>query len=212
MTDSFDDLLAGSAPALADRGSARDAAFRQMVTDARDTARPPKRSRRRVGVLSGALALVLVGGAGFAAANSDWTWSPGLENPERSYSYVSPTWGQCEIRYSGYDIADPLVEANVNRIIDDWFARTDVEAAAEPFVAASLAVVEESIARDPEAAKDPRTADLNAWTAHDQALGQAMYEELKAHGYDSEHGLAGSTAHSQLHCEGEDWGGEGAEE
>ncbi|QMU98060.1 hypothetical protein FVO59_13275 [Microbacterium esteraromaticum] len=211
MTDTFDDLLDRSAPALADRGNARDAAIRQMVADARDSARPPKRSRRRVSVLGGALALVFVGGAGFAAANSDWIWSPGLENPERSYSYVSPTWGQCEIRYSGYDIADPFVEADVNRIIDDWFARTDVEAAADPFVAQSLAVVEESIARDAEAAKDPRIADLNAWTAHDQALSEAMYSELKAHGYDSEHGLAGATSHSQLHCEGEDWGGEGAE-
>ena len=211
MTDSLDEILELSAPALADRGNGCDSALAQMTVDARDTVRPPRR-RRRVSLISGIAAAVLVGTAGVATANSDWVWVAGLENPERSYSYVSPTWGQCEIRYSGFDIADPFVEANVNRIIDDWFARTDVEAAADPFVARSLAVVEESIARDPEAAKDPRIADLNAWTAHDQALGEAMHEELKAHGYDSEHGLAGATAHSQLHCEGEDWGGEGAGE
>src|SRR5690606_10797755 len=29
---------------------------------------------------------------------SDWRWSPGLDNPDRSYTYTSPTWGQCEVR------------------------------------------------------------------------------------------------------------------
>jgi len=211
MTDPFDDLLDRSAPTLADRGSGRDIALAQMTADARDTVRRPTR-RRRVSLVSGIAALVLVGTAGVASANSDWVWVAGLEDPDRSYTYTAPTWGQCEIRFSGYDIDDPFVEANVNRILDDWFDRTDVEAAADPFVAESLAVVEEAMARDPEAAEDPRVADLNAWTAHEQALSQAMHNELEAHGYDSEHGLAGAETHSQLHCEGEDWGGEGAGE
>ena len=211
MPDALDDLLDGSARGVADWGWGRDSALVQMTADARDTVRPPKR-RRRASLITGIAAMALIGTAGVATANSDWAWVAGLENPHRSYTYTAPTWGQCEIRFSGYDIADPFVEANVNRIIDDWFAHTDVEAAAEPFVAESLAVVDEAMARDPEAAEDPRIADLNVWTAHEQAMSQAMHDELKAHGYDSEHGLAGAEAHSQLHCEGEDWGGEGGQE
>jgi hypothetical protein len=156
--------------------------------------------------------VVLMGGAGIATANSDGLWGKGLENPDRSYTYTSPTWGQCEIRYSGFDTHNPLIQADVNRVIDEWFANTDVEAAADPYVAKHLAQIEadQKAAADPD--PDPRLADLNAWQAHDQALSTALHEELKAHGYDSGAGdLAGTESHSQLHCEGEDWGGEGGE-
>ncbi len=213
MSDPIDALLEHAAPPIADRGSGRDAALAQMAADARDTARPPKRSRRRVTLLSGALAALLIGGAGIATANSDWLWSPGLENPDRSYSYTSPSWGQCEIRYSGFDTHNPFTQADVNRIIDEWFANTDVEAAAQPYLADVMTTIEEGHANDPEASTDPRSADLDAWLAHDQALATALHEELRAHGYDSGDGdLEGTDSHSQLHCEGEDWGGEGAEE
>ena len=212
MSDPMDVLLDRSAPHLADRGSGRDAALAQMVHDARDTARPQRRPRRRIALLSGALAVVLMGGAGIATANSDWLWGQGLENPDRSYTYTSPTWGQCEIRYSGFDTHNPLIQADVNRVIDEWFANTDVEAAADPYVAKHLAQIEadQKAAADPD--PDPRLADLNAWQAHDQALSTALHEELKARGYDSGAGdFAGTESHSQLHCEGEDWGGEGGE-
>jgi hypothetical protein len=212
MSEPLDDLLDRSAPLLADRGSGRDDALSLMVRDARDTERPQKRTRRRIALLSGALALVLVGGAGVATATSDWLWGQGLENPDRSYTYTSPTWGQCEIRYSGFDTHNPLTQADVNRVIDEWFANTDVEAAADPYVAKYLEQIEadQKAAADP--ITDPRLADLNAWQAHDQALATALHDELKAHGYDSGAGdLAGTDGHSQLHCEGEDWGGEGSE-
>jgi len=68
--------------------------------------------------------------------------------------------------------------------------------------------LEDSSTQDPDAQADPRIADLNAWTAHEQALGDALYAELKKHGYEPGD-LAGSSSHSQLHCDGEDWGGEG---
>lgn len=207
MTDPIDDLLDRSAPVLADRGSTRDAALRQMITDARDTARPPKRSRRRVALLSGALALVLVGGAGVATANSDWLWSPDLNNPDRSYTYSSPTWGQCEIRVSRLKMANPFAEAEVNSIIDDWFASTDVEAAAAPYVSQYLAVLEEAQRDASEPLTDPRLADLNAVTAHEQALGEALHDELADHGFatgDAQLGWASSF--SQVHCENEDRG------
>jgi len=180
-----------------------------MLAEAKTVVQSP-RKKRRTAVLSGALGLLLAGGAGIATASSDWLWSPGLENPDRSYSYTSPTWGECEIRYSGWDTHNPLTQTQVDRIIDEWFANTDVEAAAEPYVAEYLAAVEADMAGSAEEISDPRAPDLNAWRAHDQALSMALYEELKANGFDTGRGdLAGSDAHSQLHCEDEDWGGEG---
>jgi hypothetical protein len=202
--DQLDELLDASAPA-AHSLEARE--VRAMVAEAHAQSTVPKR-RRRVALLSGALAVLLAGGAGVATAAGDWLWSDGLENPDRSYTYTSPTWGQCEIRFSGLDTHSIFTQANVDAIVDEWFATTDVETAAAPFVDEHLAVVEESQEADPEVQNDPRAADLAAWTAHEQALSEALYIELGEHGFDSGN-LAGSEAHSQVHCDGEDWGGEG---
>lgn len=201
--DQLDDLLDESAPAAR---TIEPNHLRAMVIDARAQSSTPKR-RRRAAILSGALAVFLAGGAGVATAAGDWLWGDGLENPDRSYTYTSPTWGECEIRFSGIETHDIFTQADVNTIVDEWFATTDVEAAAAPFVEEHLAVVEKSQEADPEVQKDPRLADLNAWTAHEQALGEALSDELRAHGFDSDR-LAGSEAHSQVHCDGEDWGGE----
>ncbi|WP_337003185.1 MULTISPECIES: hypothetical protein [unclassified Microbacterium] len=131
-----------------------------------------------------------------------------MENPDLSYTYTSPTWGQCELRYSGLDTHNPFIQAHVDRVIDDWFANADVEAAAEPYVAGYLAQLEADQAASGDEFADPRLPDLNAWTAHDQALSRALDDALKANGIDSGRGdLAGAEAHSQVHCEGEDWGG-----
>lgn len=206
IRDQLDELLDASAPPPA---TIRSVDTRAMLAEARTVARPRRRGRRAA-VLSGALGLLLVGGAGIATASSDWLWGSGLEDPDRSYTYTSPTWGECEIRYSGWDTHNPVTQLQVNRIIDDWFANTDVEAAAEPYVAEQLAAVEADLAASEETATDPRQPDLNAWRAHDQALSMALYEELKANGIDTGRGdLAGTDSHSQLHCEGEDWDGEG---
>lgn len=202
--DQLDALLDESAPPHA-RIQASDA--RAMAIAAEREVRLP-RSARRTAALSGALALLLVGGAGVATATSDWLWVDGLESPDRSYSYTAPTWGECEIRFSGIESDNPFIQAEVNRIIDEWFATADVEAAAAPFVDKYLAVLEDTQAQEPESQADQRTADLNAWTAHEQALGDALHAELEVHGYRPAD-LVRSSSHSQLHCEGEDWGGEG---
>lgn len=200
----LDDLLDASAPAA--RTIAPDD-LRAMVAEARAQSATPKR-RRRVAILSGTLAVLLAGGAGVATASGDWLWGDGLENPARNYTYTSPTWGECEIRFSGLDTHNVFTQANVNQIIDDWFASTDVEAAAAPFVDEHLRALEESQKDEPEVRDDPRAADLNAWTAHEQALSEALYNELREHGFDSGN-LEGAESHSQVHCDGEDWGGEG---
>ncbi|MEJ1921300.1 hypothetical protein [Microbacterium sp. KHB019] len=203
--DALDDLLDAAAPPAA---TVDDRDVLAMVTDARKEVRVAPRAKRAA-VITGVLAILMAGGAGVATASSDWLWGDGLENPDRSYAYTSPTWGECEIRFSGFDTHKPLIQGDVNRVVDEWFANTDVEAAAEPFVAKYLAVMADS--RDAENSADPRLPDLEAWTAHEQALSEALHMELKMHGYDSG-ALAGTDSHSQLHCEGEDWDGTGAAE
>ncbi|MGW8483950.1 hypothetical protein ACWGJP_12525 [Microbacterium sp. NPDC055903] len=208
--DRLDQLLDASAPAAAEVAQAE---FRAMITDARAEVVPDRPCAKKTALATGVLALLMLGGAGVATASGDWLWGEGLNNPDRSYTYTAPTWGQCEIRFSGYETPDVFIQADVNRIIDEWFATTDVEAAAAPFIDHHLDVLEASQTEQIASGEptDPRLPDLNAWTAHEQALGEALHAELVAHGYDSE-ALAGSEAHSQLHCENEDWGGEGGEE
>lgn len=199
--DPLDELLDHSAPA---RPHPDPADVRAMIAAARGDA-PVRRRARRTALLSGALALLLVGGAGVAVASSDWLWNPGLDDPNRVYSYTSPTWGECELRFSALDTHDAGKDSQVNRIIDDWFATTDVEAAAAPLVVKYLDELESAQAADPTQAVDPRVADLNAWTAHEQAVGELVHEELEANGFDSD-ALAGTESHSQVHCDGEEWG------
>ena len=93
MTDSLDDLLDRSSPALADRGRGHDSALAQMAADAHDTVRPPKR-RRRTSLLTGIAAVALIGTAGVATANSDWVWIAGLELPENGVPSPTPTDGE----------------------------------------------------------------------------------------------------------------------
>jgi hypothetical protein len=200
-TDPLDEMLDRSAPRQA---SPDPEDLRAMILSARAETKPPRRGRRRA-VLSGALALFLIGGTGVAVASSDWLWSPGLEDSDRIYSYASPTWGHCELRFSALDTHDMFIDAEVNRIVDDWFETTDVEAAAAPLVPGILAELEESRTADPTVESDPRQADLDAWTAHEMAVDELVHAELAENGFSSD-ALGGTESHSQVHCDGEDWG------
>ncbi|WP_144877502.1 hypothetical protein [Microbacterium sp. 1.5R] len=203
-TDSFETLLDSSAPPARTLGTDD---VRALASHARSHVRRTGR-RSRALVLGGAITALLVGGTGFATASSTWGWVGGLENPDRSYTYTAPTWGECELRVSGYSVPNPFLRAEVNRIVDDWFANADVEAEVAPFVQKYADFITTSNAQAGIDAQGPRQADLDAWLAHEQALGEALHDELVAHGIDSWM-LAGSESHSQVHCDGEDWGGEG---
>lgn len=117
--EQIDELLDASAP-TAHTVDARD--VRAMVRASRTEAGRPRLLRRPL-VVGGALAVLLVGGAGIATAASDWVWSDALQNPDRSLTYVSPTWGQCEIRFSGLDTHDAGTE------VRDAIARLDPDLA-----------------------------------------------------------------------------------
>lgn len=198
--DPLDELLDRSAPMTR---TAQPAALTAMSAAARRVAQP--RRRRRVAMASGALAVLLVGGAGVAVANTDWLWGQGLENPARSVTYTSPTWGQCELRVENFVAANPLNQLAVDRVVDDWFATTDVEAAVQSLIPHYLRVLEESHAADPEPITDPRLPDLDYWMAVDQAVGELVYGELAEHGLSD--GSTGGVASgsSQVHCEDEQW-------
>jgi len=202
-TDTFETLLDSSAPAQRTL-DARD--VRVLVFRARSRAQRVAR-RSRTLALGGAITALLVGGSGLALASSGWLWVDGLENPDRSYAYTSPSWGECELRVSGYAISNPFLQADVNQVVDDWFAHADVEAAAARYVPEYLNSIRASNAEAGVNPDGPRQADLDAWLAHEQALGEALHDELVARGFDST-ALAGASAHSQLHCDGEDWGGD----
>ncbi|WEK59678.1 MAG: hypothetical protein P0Y60_09835 [Candidatus Microbacterium colombiense] len=201
-TDPLDELLNTSAP---DRRRIDVADTRAMIAASRSEGRPPRRGRRNA-LVGGALALLLVGGAGIATASGDWVWGSGLDNPDRVYAYTSPTWGQCELRFSALDTGNPFTNARVNQIVDEWFANTDIQADVERLVPRYLAVFESADAADPAAADDPRRADVNAWMAREQAVAELLHEELAAQGFDTP-ALAGTGSHSQVHCDSEDWGG-----
>jgi hypothetical protein len=124
-------------------------------------------------------------------------------HPTRSYTYTSPTWGQCELRQGNFVAANPLRQLELDRVIDEWFATANVSAEVEPLIGKYLKVIEDSQANAPEPITDPRLPDLNYWTAVELALGEALHEELDAHGF----GTANVTSSAgQVHCEGEDWG------
>lgn len=130
MADSFDELLDAAAPTLADRGSARDVELAQMVRDARDTVLPPKRSRRRAGLLSGALALVLVGGGGVAVATGFVTWPDRYQTAEHVAAFRLASGRECESRFvvADSETGDPL-RTPVTDQMRRWLTETDLFAA-----------------------------------------------------------------------------------
>lgn len=100
--DPLDALLERSTPATR---QADPADLHAMMVSAKQQTRPIR--RRRIGVVAGVLSLVLVGGAGVATASSTWLWGAGME-PNRSYTYTSPTWGECELRQGNFVTAAPI--------------------------------------------------------------------------------------------------------
>ncbi|MEZ3161259.1 hypothetical protein AB1K54_12065 [Microbacterium sp. BWT-B31] len=128
--DLLDDLLDRSAPTTS---AVRDDDLRAMMRAARREGRMPR--RRRIAVMSGALALVLAGGAGVATATDGFgAW--GIQDPVGAVPFTMANGFDCELRYSGFragaDFAgDPGLLAETNRVLEDWYRSTDVAAEAQ---------------------------------------------------------------------------------
>lgn len=194
--DPLDTLLERSTP---DAPEASAVDLRAMVSSAAQQVRPVR--LRRFGLVAGVLSLVLIGGAGVATASSTWLWGAGMDS-HRSYTYTSPTWGECELRLGNFVAENPFRQFELDRLIDDWFATVDIAAETEPLVGHYLDVLHDAQANDPESTTDPRLPDLDYWMAVDQAVGEALLADLAARGFGQ-----GSVTHSasQVHCEGEQW-------
>lgn len=194
--DPLDALLERSAPTVR---SADPVDLQAMIASAAQEAKPPR--RRRIGIAAAILSLVLVGGAGIATASSPWLWGAGMES-NRSYTYTSPTWGQCELRQGNFVASNPFRQFELDRVIDEWFAKADLSAEVEPLMGKYLDVIEDAQAKEPQPITDPRLPDLNYWSAVDLAVSEALYVELGTRGFGQ-----GSVTNSssQVHCEGEQW-------
>lgn len=192
MSDSLDDLLNRTSPALADRGSAGDAALVQMVQDARDTVRPPKRSRRRIGLLSGALALVLVGGGGVAVAAGLVSWPDRYKAAEHVAAFHLTSGRQCESRFvvADSETGEPL-RTPVTDEMRRWLTQTNLFAALD--LGAARARDEEQAAQSPDQTliigpegwlmdvpqpPETRSADDLEATLIDSALRDVVYRKL----------------------------------
>ncbi len=151
IRDQLDELLDASAPPPA---TIRSVDTRAMLAEARTVREAAGGGGRRAAVLSGALGLLLVGGAGIrdrvvrtGSGGQGWripteatrTPRPPGENARSATAVGIPT--------------NPVTQLQVNRIIDEWFANTDVEVAAEPYVAEQLAAVEADLAASEETAR-----------------------------------------------------------
>jgi len=122
--------------------------------------------RRRVGIAAGALAVLLVGGAGTAYATGGFTWAPWAQHPVGAVPFTMSNGFECELRFSGYtDGTDPGFLDEVNHTLEEWYASTDVVAAAERLVPAKRIEVEKLRAEEPV---DPE-ADITVLSPEEQA-------------------------------------------
>ncbi len=131
--DLLDDALDRSAPATR---AADPADLRAMIGAAsREPGRP---RRRRIGLAAGALAVLLVGGAGVATATDGFgAWS--IPEPVGAVSFTMSNGFDCELRFSEYrDGPDPVFLSEVNRTLDEWYRATDVVGEAQSLVPQKL--------------------------------------------------------------------------
>lgn len=137
--DLIDELLDGSAPATR---TPRDEDVTAMIAAARAEApaQRPIRRRRRLALTAGALAAVLVGGAGVAAATDGFTWAPWAQDPVGAVQFTMSNGFDCELRFTRYSGgSDPIFIADVNRTLEEWYEATDVVASARELVPAKQA-------------------------------------------------------------------------
>jgi hypothetical protein len=65
---------------------------------------------------------------------------------------------------------EPFRQFELERVIDQWFAKADLSAEVEPLIGKCPDVLEDSRAKEHEPITDPRLPDLNYWSAVDLAV------------------------------------------
>lgn len=210
--DPLDDRLDRSTPATR---AATDGDLSAMIADARAEVAPPRRARP-IAVASGALALLLVSGAGVAAATDGFAWVPWVQQPVGAVSFTMANGFACELRFSEYSGGtDAGFTAEVNRALEDWYRSGDIVREAErllPAKRAELAAMEASAPEDPGADMSALSADQRAeeiehrawareWLAWDLAVSDLEVGALTSAGFSlPDDRLVDSERVSQIRC------------
>lgn len=211
--DLLDDLLDHSAPPAR---QVPDAALTAMIADARAEV-PRRRSRPRlVALTGGALALVLAGGAGVAAATDGFSWAPWAQDPVGAVAFAMDNGFSCELRFTEYTGGgDPAFLTGVNQTLEDWYRTTDVVAAIQPIlpsVREHLAALRAESEMEPDPEFEALPSDEQAeelehrawsaeWAAWEWAVGDLETQALRDAGYSMpDERFAGSKRASQIQC------------
>jgi hypothetical protein len=210
--DLLDDRLDRSAPATRD---AEPADLRLMI-DAAAREVGAVRRRRRAGIAVGALSILLVGGAGVAAATDGFrAWS--IPEPVGAVSFTMSNGFDCELRFSEYTGgSDPAFLARVNRVLTDWYSVTDVVAEAEARVPQKQAFLATLVSPEEKTERDAQLAELSPqeradaiahnafsaeWMAWDQVVGDLESEALRDAGIAvPDDRFVGSARSGQIQC------------
>ncbi|MFD5214720.1 hypothetical protein [Microbacterium sp. NPDC058345] len=179
MSDPLDDLLTRSAPPLADRGSGQDAMLRQMAKDARDTVRPRTAPKRRVALLSGVMAALVLGGAGAAmAAGVTFPWTQEQRDPYVAVEFTLPSGLACEQRISIAKESD-YQDSGMGGWIRTFAAENDLLALAD--VDGYLAMVEGTPTQGEH--ETELSKDVKYWHAVSGSLSRVVIEEARKAGF-----------------------------
>lgn len=207
--DLLDDLLDRSTPTTR---APHDADVSAMITESR--AAVPRPRRRRIALASGMLALVLIGGAGVAAATDGFSWAPWAKDPVGAVSFTMPNGFACELRFAAYSGgSDPAYVAEINRVLEDWYRSTDVVAEVTPLLPATRErLAGMSADSDPdgdmaELAPEARADEVEhrawaaEWMAWEWAVGDAEVKALRDAGYSvPDERLTGTERVSGIQC------------
>ncbi|MBO3664169.1 hypothetical protein [Microbacterium stercoris] len=141
--DQLDELLDRSAPA----SQAADASdLDAMITAARFEAAPRRRPRSRAIAAGAVLTVLLLGGAGAAAATDGLDWAPWAQHPVGAVPFTMSNGFECELRFSEWTGgADPLFVARVNAARADWHRSNDMVAEVQAILPDVLEQLDETM-------------------------------------------------------------------
>lgn len=214
--DPLDELLDGTAPPTR---APREADVVAMIADARAQART-RRPRHRRALTAATVTVLLVGGAGVAAATDGFSWTPQMQQPLGAVEFTMANGYDCELRFSEIianpdfseyigpgpePTADPAFVAEVNRALAAWYADADVIAEARALVpeerreiaattdAAASELDMSGLSPEEQNRVIERMAFEDEWYAWDRAVRKAEVQALAQVGIDVRDGSPGDS-------------------
>jgi len=202
--DMLDDLLASSAPRTSTLTPELEHELVAMSVDAEYEARPAGRLRRmpRAAVV-GIAAVLVLGGAGAAAAATLSDWAPWATTPDASFTFTLPSGAVCEQRYGNVKGTDEVTQA-----IREYMKQVDVLQLADIDAELQRARADENVQVNADGSQEPGgygtpyyNADSEYLQAVMQATSKVITTELDRQGIDYE----GSSWEGEAHCPGAQW-------